>query len=131
MRPRESARNDEILKNLSNSITKISIDHPEDTILVCGDLNREDALAEVYLEPLVEKIKLEPNHLTKTETLKTGQLYQPSSITNRPTFSTSKNRSNYQTTISPRSNSRASVSSKSIYQRFPIGKRPKPYRSPF
>ena len=67
MRPRESAGNEEILKNLSNSITKITIDHPEDTILVCGDLNREDALAEVYLEPLVEKIKLEPNHLTKTD----------------------------------------------------------------
>lgn len=39
-------------------------DYPDHIILIGGDLNREDQLAEVYLEPLIERIPLNPNHVT-------------------------------------------------------------------
>ena len=49
MRPREPAVNEATIKAIASCVIDITCNHPLATVILCGDLNREESLAELYI----------------------------------------------------------------------------------
>lgn len=62
LRPNEHSHNEQVLEKVNESIVDIITSNPTNTIIVFGDINREDSLTEVYIESVLDKVDLKPNH---------------------------------------------------------------------